>query len=56
MLSFTKNTINKIYNNKEVINYVLFFITIYFIEKIIKTKGKFIFEGRGFVHRVGMCH
>ncbi len=26
-----------------------------FIEKIIKTKGKFIFEGRGFVNRVGMC-
>jgi peptidoglycan hydrolase-like amidase len=26
-----------------------------FIEKIIKTKGKFIFEGRGFGHRVGLC-
>jgi|GEM_PF-4632780 len=26
-----------------------------FIEKIIKTKGKFIFESRGFGNTVGMC-
>jgi stage II sporulation protein D len=26
-----------------------------FIEKIIKTKDEFIFEGRGFGHGVGMC-